>query len=400
MTYKSTYAILVLSEIPEIIMEDRSEIPSAPAGSILDRVLSSQHAAAIEGFVPTESFASLMKQLSDKEADVIRRRFGLSGDHEETLEEIGRVYKVTRERIRQIENSVVTKIRASKTYRDLIGPIERLLIGILTTHGGIMEEQSFFQETLSTAGNGAAEQRALTFILQELLPERIERRPADAEFRTAWKLTIQSLDLVRQAVSEIVTIVDKHGSPMLQNDLFESFRSTPFFQEHQTWFTDEVLLSYVTLSTKIGKNPFGEYGLTSWGTIAPKRMNDKIYLVLKKHGKPLHFTEIAKRINDAGFDRRQAYPPTVHNELILNDQYVLVGRGIYALKEWGFKPGVVADVLADILRKHAQPMSRDELVQAVLAQRMVKRNTVLLALTNKHRFTRHDDGSYSLAVPA
>jgi len=128
-------------------------------------------------------------------------------------------------------------------------------------------------------------------------------------------------------------------------------------------------------------------------------MNDKIYLVLKKHGKPLHFREIARLINEAKFDRKAAYPPTVHNELIMDQKYVLVGRGIYALRDWGFEPGVVAEVLVEIIKQKGQPMTRDELVQAVLKQRVVKPATIHLALTNKQKFEHLPDGRYGLAGP-
>lgn len=365
-------------------------------GSILDRVLSSQHAQAIEGFVPTETFSLLVKSLSTKEQDVVRRRFGLHGAEPETLEQIGAQYHVTRERIRQIENGSVAKILHGKSFKDAIAPVERLILSILNTHGGIMEEDHFFSEALSHAGNTAEQQRALRFILEQLLSSRLEHFAGDATMKPCWKLTAQSLDLVREAIARLAAIVEKNGSPMTQDQLFDAFKLDPLFQEHTTWFTDDTIASYISLSTSLAKNPFGEFGLSSWGAIVPKRMNDKIMLVLKKHGKPMHFTEIAKQINETGFDRRTAYPPTVHNELILNKQYVLIGRGIYALREWGYKPGVVADVLVETLKKEQRPLSRDELVKAVLDQRMVKRNTVLLALTNKKLFNRRADGTYEL----
>lgn len=371
--------------------------PESAGESILDRVLSSQHAAAIEGFVPTEIFTALIKVLTSKEQDVLGRRFGLTTENPETLEEIGKRYSVTRERIRQIENTAVQKIKASKNSRDLLNSVDRLLVSILNSHGGIMEESVFFQESLSHAGNTPKEQRALTFLLSEPLSQKFERRLGDDEFRSGWKLKAQSLDTLRATLHEFQSIIANRKSPILRKDLFDAFKSTPLYADHTSWFTDDVMISYLALSTKVAKNPFGEYGLTSWGTIVPKRMNDKIYLILQKHGKPLHFTEIAKQINEAGFDQRRAYPPTVHNELILNKQYVLVGRGIYALKEWGYKSGVVADVLTDVLQRSGQPMKRDELVKAVLEQRMVKRNTVLLALTNKKLFQRLPSGEYALA---
>ena len=162
-------------------------------------------------------------------------------------------------------------------------------------------------------------------------------------------------------------------------------------------FSDLAIQGAVHVTRTIERNPFNEYGLRAWGSVVPKRMNDKILLVMRKHGQPMHFQEITKKINEIGFDHRQAYPPTVHNELILNPEYVLIGRGIYALREWGYKPGVVADVLGQILRQASQPLTRNELVDQVLAQRMVKKNTIHLALTNKKRFQRLPDGRFTLA---
>jgi hypothetical protein len=127
-------------------------------------------------------------------------------------------------------------------------------------------------------------------------------------------------------------------------------------------------------------------------------MNDRVYLVLKKEGHPMHFEEIAKRISKVF--KKRAYPPTVHNELILNSEYVLVGRGMYALREWGYKEGVVSDVLIDVLKRVGHPMDRSALVDAVLKQRMVKKNTILLALADKQYFQKTKDGKYTLAPTA
>jgi RNA polymerase primary sigma factor len=54
---------------------------------------------------------AVISMLSDKEADVLRRRFGLNNTKPQTLEEIGVVYGVTRERIRQIESSAIRKLK-------------------------------------------------------------------------------------------------------------------------------------------------------------------------------------------------------------------------------------------------------------------------------------------------
>ena len=125
-------------------------------------------------------------------------------------------------------------------------------------------------------------------------------------------------------------------------------------------------------------------------------MSDKAYLVLRKTGKPLHFTEITDLINQTQFDKKMAYPATIHNELILDDRYVLVGRGIYGLQEWGYKTGTVIDVIIDILKSSDQPLSKEEIVKKVLEQRIVRKSTIYLALTNKEKIKKLPDGKYTL----
>lgn len=365
--------------------------------SILDKILSTKQLSDMEHFNPTEALTTLLKELTGKEEDILRRRYALSGTEEQTLEEIGKLYKVTRERIRQIEKAAIAKLRRARQFGETVRPVEHLVTSILANHGGVMEEGALLDQLLSYSGPTEANRRSVLFFLYELLKDKVEPLPADDDFRSAWKLKSASLDLFRETIGSLRGTIETIAQPADLATLMGRFRESPFFLERQKRLTDDVVTAALELSQDIAKNPYGEYGLTSWGSITPKRMSDKIYLVLKKEGKPLHFTEIAKRINDAGFDERKAYPPTVHNELILNKEYVLVGRGIYALREWGYREGVVAEVLVDILTKAKKPMAREALVEEVLRQRLVKKNTVHLALTNKTLFKKLPSGEYGLA---
>lgn len=366
--------------------------------SILDKIISSKQTNAIESFRPVDVVTQLLKELSTKDEDILRRRFGLNGQKPETLEEIGKQYAVTRERIRQIEHSGVKKIKEAKTFEEIINPVVEVISTILEQNGGVMEEQTLMSQLLLHTGDTATNRQSILFLLQELLSGKFEYVPETDQRKGAWNTTLHSLDVVDETISALEQVIERNQKPLASDQLLEQFRQTNFYKEHQDKLTEAVVLGYADLSKMIAKNPYGEYGLTAWGSIVPKRMNDKIYLVMKKHGKPMHFNDITREINAAGFDTRKAYPPTVHNELILNDQYVLIGRGIYALKEWGYKPGVVADVLVRILKEKATPMTRDELVAAVLKERVVKRNTVYLALTNKKLFTKDADGRYRVVA--
>lgn len=374
-----------------------NETNEQTGGSILDRVLMSQQSVALEHFDPQEIVTELLKHVNQKEADVLRRRFGLGQHEKETLEKIGQQYHVTRERVRQIERWAVQHLRKSNAAKFLLHDLDILLQQLLEEHGGLMLEDDLFQSLLAHGSTGHASQAAVEFLLHELMTDKIEQVQTRT-YKPYWRLRFGGETLLAEVITQAEKTIGDFARPMERAAVVEKLLATEFIISHPT-LTEQVLVSYLSVATTIERNPYGEYGLRQWGSIVPKRMNDKILLVMRKHGKPLHFQEIAKKINELGFDQRQAYAPTVHNELILNKEYVLIGRGIYALREWGYQPGVVADVLENILRQAAEPMSRDELVERVLQQRMVKKNTIHLALTNKRRFQRWPDGRYSLASP-
>ena len=111
----------------------------------------------------------------------------------------------------------------------------------------------------------------------------------------------------------------------------------------------------------------------------------------------MHFSEISKKIKQSDFKRKDVTTQAIHNELIKDDRFILVGRGIYALKEWGFKKGTVSDVITDILKKANEPLHRDEIVKQVLQNRYVKETTILLNLQGKKQFKRVAKATYALA---
>jgi hypothetical protein len=151
--------------------------------------------------------------------------------------------------------------------------------------------------------------------------------------------------------------------------------------------------NYLSVSKQIHKNPYGDMGLREWAEISPATVRDKIYLVLKKKAEPLHFEDIAKHINKVGFDSEEALAPTVHNELIKDNRFVLVGRGLYGLKEHGYEPGTAREVIAKVLKSKGALQATD-VVSHVNKQRFFKSNTILINLQNKNFFERLPDGRY------
>ncbi|MBI2636577.1 MAG: hypothetical protein HYW81_00045 [Parcubacteria group bacterium] len=310
-------------------MEDISQ-----TNSILDKVMAAKAEEELASFNPVEIISALFSELGSREQDILRRRFGLHGQGPETLERIGKEYRVTRERVRQIENAAIRNIRSFPYFEDTVKPVEVVVLAALEKHGGIMAEDHLLEYVLQGTQNDEAYCKHLLFLLEKLTKNRMvrEQRPG---FYPSWRIDFMDWVRVEQTIAELERILEAHGEPLTRDELINKFRETAVFADHRSHFSFDPeeahpIHAHLRTTSRIRPNPFGEWGLAHWNTVTPRRMGDTIYLVMKKHGKPLHFRDIAERINVAKFDAKQAYPPTVHNELILDERYVLVGRGIYA----------------------------------------------------------------------
>ncbi|MFA5126486.1 MAG: sigma-70 family RNA polymerase sigma factor [Patescibacteria group bacterium] len=366
--------------------------------SILDQVITARHLSNLANFNPHQTLDNILAALSDREREIIKLRHGLSGYEKKTLEEIGQKYKVTRERVRQIENTALKKITKNfdQTY---LKEIEDIANGILSEHGGMMSETNLIKELLTVPGNTPENQAAIRFILNQLLKNRFHFIKESKDYHNFWKTPESSQGFFEETIDHIAKLIHGHGTPLPLEHLLSKIQQHDFYKDNDD-LTDRVIVNFIYITKKLKANPYDEWGLAEWSAISPRRMNDKIYLVLKKENRPMHFTEIADMINKMQFDQRQAYPATIHNELILDDKYVLVGRGIYALSEWGYKPGVVSDVIAEILQANPQGLSKKEIIAEVLKKRLIKETTITLALMNKDRFIRNERGRYTLKTNA
>ncbi len=369
------------------------------------------------------SVSKLLEVLGSREKDILEKRFKLQPgmDKRFTLEDIGKLYEITRERVRQIEADSIKKLRQLETLHEAKQPVllvQEAMDKFLREHGGAAEESylldemlhNFSPETPYSDADTLKHKEALLFIISQILGEDFDKISSKFDYHNIWKLKDINWDNVAPIINEFIQIIEGNAKPLKHTDILETLKNKPEYPEMEAKFfeqishlrqemreIDEVLLSYLKMSKKIKKNLFAEWGMTQWNTISPKKINDKIYLIMKKAGKPLHFNDITAQINEAHFDHKKACAATVHNELILDKKYVLVGRGIYALREWGYEPGTVSEVIAQVL-KNKGPLNKQEILEEVNKQRIVKQATVNLALMNKSLFRRVEGGKYDLVV--
>ncbi|MBX4205463.1 MAG: hypothetical protein KW788_04785 [Candidatus Doudnabacteria bacterium] len=365
------------------------------SSNILDTIMGNQTLSSINKFEPAVLVRELLGTLKDRDRDILGKRFGLEGSSVETLESIGQANGLTRERVRQIEKDSISNLKKS-TNKNLEQALQ-LIFDCIVEHGNIVSEE-FLIQTLLYNKPDIKDQQAVKFLLS--LGDQFKYYKEDSKFYASWYVVGFDIHRLTDVIDNFIKILQDAGKVITQEVLNQSFKESDLYREHSFELTDKVLRSYLNISRAIQSNPFGEIGLSDWNEIRPRDVGDKAYLVLKHHGKPEHYSQITKLINEHKFDERAAYQETVHNELIKDERFVLIGRGIYALSEWGFKKGVVADVIREVLASFGKPMSRDEIISEVMKKRHVKRNTILVGLSNKKIFQKVGKDRYSLAVPA
>ena len=400
--------------------------------SILDQIINNQQAEQVAKLDAVEIINSLFSELNERERDVLIRRFGLSGGAKETLEEIGKIHNLTRERIRQIETTSVKRLRQLTNLDNYLSGLKNVIINLLEEHGGLMEKEYLFNNLVNfSLGGGkkhedeAKHKRHFYFLISKLLHDEFEEINDSEFFKESFKLKYQSLEHLEELASELLEKIREAKKLFMTEDLINLSKDLDSYKKHETKFgqtnnldisgalsndlfeekaevinSNKAIYSVFQAAKEIEQNRFGHWGVNDSREIKPKTINDKIYLILKNSGKPMHFSEIAEKINQIAFDKKQANAATVHNELILDEKYILVGRGLYGLKEWGYSKGTVAEVIEKIIVAAGRPLSREEIISKVLEQRVVKKATINLALMNRQKFTTDSDGKFNITTEA
>lgn len=340
--------------------------------------------------------ADILVSVPAKNREVLKRRFGIDCDNAETLESIGKSYKITRERVRQIQEYGLKKLISKASDDSLFGDVFDEIESFVKSKGNVVKESEMF------AVLAKPQDAAHLSLLLRLMPDLIAAKETD-DIYARFSLNKSALKEIDDLVFKIHAALNRKNTPVSFSELLELARSEIKMHSDKTNsdFTENVL----ALSKRITKGPFESYGLNNWASIIPKGVRDKAHLVFEREKKPLHFKEISSRIDEYFGSQAQGsratvrttHPQTVHNELIKDPRFVLIGRGLYALSEWGYEPGTVKDVLVQIFKESGNPITKEEILNLISERRFVKANTVFLNLQNKHYFRRLEDGKYYLA---
>lgn len=320
----------------------------------------------------------------EREREIITRRFGLY-DRRETLEQIGELLGITRERVRQLEKAILIrlKIAAEEGKTEAVSVLEKTFIRTLSEMGRVARVQDLADKLYERKTN--QQERSHVAFIATLAPGLTVIDENDHYHHGIAISDYGDEKKIRAKVDEIVKSIKEHGEPMSLDQLHDKLS-----YEHPSHVRAIASLSKHLAHLK------DTWGLAKWPTVNPKNIRDKIYVILAENKKPLHFSEIAKAIKGSSFKRKDVTTQAIHNELIKDKRFVLIGRGIYALDNWGYSKGTVSDIITSVLREAGEPLHRDEIVKRVLKSRQVKETTILLNLQSKAQFKRVAKATYTL----
>lgn len=342
----------------------------------------------ISNGVKTENYKNYFEKLISffpkRVGDIISLRFGLKSPKTQTLEQIGKKYGITRERVRQISKSVTEKI-AGRIEEDEANEVINDILFTIRENSGIIKEEEVLKKL---AGDDKIARNLVAFFAT--CAAKIKIFNSEKEIEKSWAQGGFDLEAWKNIVASAKGILEKNKKVLSDGELVLKVK------EKADKLSDKEILDYLGVSLEIRKNVFGKWGMSKWPQISPRGMREKAYLVLGEQKRPLHFRKIAELIDESKISTKKAHPQTVHNELIKDSRFVLVGRGIYALKEWGYEKGTVKEVIDEILKKSAGPVPKNKIINEVLKSREVRKTTILVNLNNAKFFKRLSSG-YILA---
>lgn len=336
-------------------------------------------------FKPKQVTKKLLSVLPPRARDVLERRYGLGADGEQhTLENIGQSYGITRERVRQIENHAIAAIQRSSAYTDHEAVVTELQEIIERLGGGVIAEHVLLEEIT----DDPILRNHVFFLL--VCGHPFVRSKENKGYAHRWYTKKEIATGVENALKQIYSTIQK-------DELLPEEEIITRFREHLAEVApsddSQTLMRWLKMSKQLASNPLGEWGDSTSPNVRIKGIRDYAYLVVKRHGSPMHFREVSAAIEE--LFGKKAHTATTHNELIKDDRFVLVGRGLYALTEWGYSAGVVKDVLREVLNEYG-PLTREEIIDKVRKERYVKDNTIVVNLQDTNIFKRLPNGAYTV----
>jgi len=326
----------------------------------------------------------ILKLCNPSEQFVLIEKYGLVSWKPMPMQQIWKKFDMSRERIRQITNKSLWKVRRLiSNNKDLNSIIEKSQ-KILKENGYILEEKKLINKLLEDKDVNINYNEALLILSSDYELYYIHR---NKYFQKFFFLEPVFEDLINDIHNTTIKIL-KENKASIDKDMLIAKLSGLFskkFPRNET--LKNILLNNFNYDElfNISKDIYSFNGKVwlYWDEKAhPRTMKLKIKYVLDQIWKSTHFTEIAKEVKKT-FNLKSVKVPSVHNELVKWKEFVNVWMWLYWLKKWWYKWTNTLELLQNVLKKSWRAMKVSELIKEVLKERNIKEVTILMVL-QKH----------------
>lgn len=327
-----------------------------------------------------------LQTLSERNQIVIKKRFGIAGSRE-TLDEIGEVLGVTRERIRQIERKALKRLAFRSTYV-VVSRVKALGNDVLEISGGVLPEKlagKRFQEFMEL-GDVRAE-GALKLILE--LNDEVSWLP-----RTRTWVRDDLVDTVIAIQRLLVQLLKDEYAPVSALKFLEKFEELWLEQTDSHPPSEQLIMSCVMTDPLLLIDEQGRVGLEKW----TRHRLDEMVLALREIGEPAHYKAIAEKTNLLLPPEQRTTAKNIHAHISrLPEVFVRVGHGVFGLAEWGLSDdGNLANAAARVLREAGKNLHIEEITDRVLETWKARPGSVEAAMVQDARFVDLGSGYYIL----
>lgn len=347
-------------------------------------------------------------QFNDRAWEVFKRRLLVPEKNRETLEAIGIVYGVTRERVRQIEESCLEALRKPILEDDYCGLEFRLraaTVSLFREARGHFKslglpawtESRWLEELSALWQVGENELRRYDRLLVETLGYRWVTLPTTS----LEPLIVDEMTLKSEADQLTKTVVAVHEilrANCQGLDSFEMVRGLKKQGIEQYGLEDVPVLADLCSTAEVAG---GDSCFYRTQFLFLKSRADQAVRVLQEAGKPLHHSDLLRELNRRlPESRRFQNKENLVGQMGPDNRLHPIGKsGEWALTEWGVESRSLIDIIEDVLASVGEALPVDAIVSQVLEKRPGSASSIAMLLAfNQDRFRRVSRGIYGLAA--
>lgn len=328
--------------------------------------------------------SQMLSVLPERERNILADRYGLWDGIAETLQDIGDKLALTRERIRQIEEKGLKRIR--RLHND--GTIRSFIADRIRTQlesdpqgtcGIVSEEEALgalaAEDTIEEAGLAIEFFNDVDGAGENLLEQSLV--PVESGVYAATK---RAANDYREVLRLVELSLQHQEKPLSETSLFDEVR----IRAGRDLTSGEVRIAsrILSISPKVTYLPKGTLALSEWKEFQKRDAPSVAEATLRLLGRPAHFREIAEKAGAIFGRTGLAGAATIHNALVTKRKsFVWVKPGTYGLVAWGLKRApFIKDRLIEVLSETRYPLAYWHLKEKVLEVCNCKEDSVRMTL--------------------